>query len=682
MAYVGIKYFSVFHSPVSRTTQNKMDIWHHRLGHAATDVIAQILQSCNVSYEKNKATDCSIICSSCQLAKIHRLPTYLSSSRASKPLELIHMDIWGPASEKSTSDAKYFILFLDDFSRYTWFYPLHIKDQAFPMFQQFKLQIKNQFDDNIKYMQYDNEGEFKSFITFLQQAGIVHCFSCPYNSAQNGRVKRKHRHVIEIGLALLAHASLPMKFWQYAFQSATFLINRMPSKVLNNASPFLTLFQKLPDYKSLRVFGCLCYPFIRPYNNHKLQYRSVQCIFLGYTLSNKGYLYLNYLIGRVYITPHVVFDETQFPFTTKSPPSQPDDTPSAILPPAIPFPSSDLSHCPIDTPISIHTDSTPTTVDSISLNEPETSPISPPLESAPTNSIPDSSLAPRMITRLMSGITKKKVILNLTVVTEPYTLNQALKDLHWTRAMDQEIAALHHNHTWDLVAKPSDVNIIGCKWVYKLKHKPDRLVAKGYHQTLGLDYFETFSPVVKVATICIILTIALSSKWKVRQLDVHNVFLNGELEEQVYMSQPLGYVDTKFPTKVCRLWKALYGLKQAPRAWFQRLNSALLQWGFSTSKTDSSMFISFGQSTTLIVLIYVDDILITGSSHIQVASLIAKLNSEFALRDLGRLTYFLGIEVSYHDNSIHLSQTKYISDLLHRTEMFNTKLVKTPGVIG
>jgi hypothetical protein len=148
------------------------------------------------------------------------------------------------------------------------------------------------------------------------------------------------------------------------------------------------------------------------------------------------------------------------------------------------------------------------------------------------------------------------------------------------------------------------------------------------------------------------------------------------------MSQPPGYVDTKFPTKVCQLRKALYGLKQAPRAWFQRLSSALLQWGFSTSMTDSSMFISFGQSTTLIVLIYVDDILITGSSHIQVASLIAKLNSEFALRDLGRLTYFLGIEVSYHDNSIHLSQTKYISDLLHRTEMFDTKLVKTPRAVG
>ena len=152
MAYVGIEDFSVFHSPISRTTHNKMDIWHHRLGHAATDVVVQILQSYNVSYEKNKATNCSIICSSCQLAKSHRLPTHLSFSRASKLLELIQMDIWGLVSEKSTSGAKYFILFLDDFSRYTWFYPLHTKDQALPMFQQFKLQVKNQFDDNIKYV--------------------------------------------------------------------------------------------------------------------------------------------------------------------------------------------------------------------------------------------------------------------------------------------------------------------------------------------------------------------------------------------------------------------------------------------------------------------------------------------------------------------------------------------------
>ena len=257
------------------------------------------------------------------------------------------------------------------------------------------------------------------------------------------------------------------------------------------------------------------------------------------------------------------------------------------------------------------TDVIPINVDSISLSETTTFPISPSsLKSIPTDQIPKSNPAPRMITRLISGITKKKVILDVTTVTKPYTLSQALKDPHWTQAMDQKIAALHCNHTWDLVAKPSDVNIIGCKWVYKLKHKPNgsinrhkaRLVAKGYyHQTLGLDYYETFSLVVKAATIHIILTIALSSKWEVRQLDVHNAFLNGELEEQVYMSQYPSYVDTKFPTKVYRLRKSLYGLKQDPRAWFQWLSSTLLQWGFSTYRTNSSMFLCFGESTTLIV---------------------------------------------------------------------------------
>jgi histone deacetylase 1/2 len=500
---------------------------------------------------------------------------------------------------KSTSGAKYFILFLDDYSRYTWFYPLQTKDQALSVFKQFKLLVENQFDAQIKCLQSDNGGEYRSFMTFLQQSGILHRFSCPYTSAQNGRVERKHRHVVETGLALLAHASLPMQFWQYAFQSATFLINRMPSKVLNNDSPYYTLFHKIPKYKSFRVFGCLCYPFIRPYNSHKLQYISLQCVFLGYNFQNKGYLCLDPLTGRVYVTPHVVFDETKFLDTT---PSLTRDSPAEILTPAIlPFPSSlptDISHSPPQSALPFPSDSTRSMSGSTSTPVSHSEPASIP-EDQDTCSAP----APRMTTRLMHGITKKKTIFDLsaTKISTPSTLSQALKDSNWTQAMDLEIAALHKNHTWDLVDQPAAVNIIGCKWVYKLKHKPDgsidrykaRLVAKGYHQTLGLDYFETFSPVVKAATIRIILTVAISFQWEIRQLDVHNAFLNGELKEQVYMTQPPGYEDPKFPTKVCRLKKALYGLKQAPRAWFQRLSSALLQWGFSNSRTDSSMFLSF-----------------------------------------------------------------------------------------
>ncbi|RVW60938.1 Retrovirus-related Pol polyprotein from transposon RE1 [Vitis vinifera] len=383
----------------------------------------------------------------------------------------------------------------------------------------------------------------------------------------------------------------------------------MPSKVLEYDSPYFTLFRRHPNYKSLRVFGCLYYPFIRPYNTHKLQHRSVQCLFLGYSLNYKGFLCLDYATGRVYITPHVVFDESTFPLAQSKFSSSSNDTSAegstlALItlhsfPTPCLLPDSKISHASIDSH-SLSTSESP--IPTTSSSPLDTSSSSPATD-LPPKSVPEpqvTALAPRITTRSMRGITKKKTILDLSAikVLEPSTLKQAFKDPNWTKAMEMEIAALHRNHTWDLVEQPPNVNVIGCKWVYKLKYKPDgsierykaRLVAKGYNQTYGLDYFETFSPVVKAATIRIILIVAISFKWEIRQLDVHNAFRNGELEEQVYMSQPLRYFDTQFPNRVCRLKKALYGLKQAPQAWFQRLSSALLQWGFSMSRTNSSMF--------------------------------------------------------------------------------------------
>ncbi|RVX04841.1 Retrovirus-related Pol polyprotein from transposon RE1 [Vitis vinifera] len=689
-AYVGITNDSTFQCS---TIGNKRELWHHRLGHAATDIVTRIMHNCNVSCGKYKAT----VCSSCQLAKSHRLPTHLSSFHASKPLELVYTDIWGPASVTSTSGAKYFILFVDDYSRYTWLYLLQSKDQALPIFKQFKLQVENQFDAKIKCLQSDNGGEFRSFMSFLQESGILHRFSCPYNSSQNGRVERKHRHVVETGLALLAHAGLPLKFWSYAFQTATFLINRMPSKVLQNASPYFALFKRNPDYKFLRVFGCLCYPFIRPYNNHKLQYRSLKCVFLGYSLHHKGYLCLDNLTGRVYVSPHVVFDETQFPFAQNISSSPSKDASDESVIPAIIVSSNPST-------LSFHGSNH--SMASPNLTSALTHP-TPPTDTPTTRSLREPVLEaevtlpaqqhvvvppPRVTTRSMSGITKRKHIFNLAAfkISEPTTLKQAIKDPNWAEAMQTEIAALHKNQTWDLVDPPKDVNIISCKWVYKLKYKPDgsvdrykvRLVARGFNQTFGLDYFETFSPVVKAATIRIVLTIALSYRWELRQLDVQNAFLNGDLVEQVYMAQPPGFLHPNHPNKVCKLKKALYGLKQSPRAWFTKLSSALLSWGFNSSRTDSSMFVHFGRHSTLIVLVYVDDIIVTGSSPVLIQQLIHKLHSLFALRDLGQLSYFLGIEVTYDGGSMHLSQRKYITDLLQRTSMLDSKVAATPGTVG
>jgi histone deacetylase 1/2 len=222
--------------------------------------------------------------------------------------------------------------------------------------------------------------------------------------------------------------------------------------------------------------------------------------------------------------------------------------------------------------------------------------------------------------------------------------------------------------------------------VFKTKYKADgsldkykgRLVAKGFKQRYGIDYEDTFSPVVKMSTIRIILSIAVSKGWSMRQLDVQNVFLHGVLDEEVYMKQPPGYVDKTKPNYVCKLDKALYGLKQAPRAWYARLSNKLVTLGFHTSKADTSLFYFNKGSTTVFVLVYVDDIIVVSSSSEATTGLLNELKKDFALKDLGELHYFLGMEVTKVRDGIILSQDKYATDLLRKVNMFDCKPVSTP----
>lgn len=208
------------------------------------------------------------------------------------------------------------------------------------------------------------------------------------------------------------------------------------------------------------------------------------------------------------------------------------------------------------------------------------------------------------------------------------------------------------NNTWHLVPYQKGTNIIDCKWVYKVKRKADgildrykaRLVAKGFKQRYGIDYEDTFSPVVKAVTIRTILSIAVS--WSLRQLDVQNAFLHGILEEEVYMRQPPGYEDPKYPDHICKLDKALYGLKQAPRAWYSRLCTKLQELGFKPSKADTSLFFYSKGNVSIFLLIYVDDIIVVSSVPSATATLLKDLTKDFALKDLGELQFFLGIEVN------------------------------------
>ena len=269
---------------------------------------------------------------------------------------------------------------------------------------------------------------------------------------------------------------------------------------------------------------------------------------------------------------------------------------------------------------------------------------------------------------------------------EPTCFDDAVGDAKWEKAMDEEMAALDANETWDLVPLPKDKNVIGCKWVYKVKHNADgsvsrykaRLVAKGYAQAYGIDYEETFSPVAKMATVRAIIAVAASKGWSLHQMDVKNAFLHGDLQEEVYMEQPQGYEDVRHPKYVWKLKKALYGLKQAPRAWHARIVAYLVSIGFHMADADHSLYVRENENGIIIICIYVDDLIVGGDNEAETEHVKTLLKQEFDMKDLGELRYFLGIEIVRTEEGIWLSQRQYALDMLSKYGMADCKPIAMP----
>ncbi|CAL1404706.1 unnamed protein product [Linum trigynum] len=607
---------------------------------------------------------------------------------------------------------------------------------------------------------------------------------------QNGCAERKHRHIVNNGLALLHHSSVPLKYWPLAFDTACYLINRTPTPLLAHDSPFHFLFHRAPDIANLRVFGCLCYPWLRPLTPNKLAPRSVPCVFLGYSKLHKGYRCLHIPTGRIYVSRHVLFDEARFPFAELTSPSPSLPTRSTyqpiLLPPpptALPGPSppaiskpiianipspnhpspTTLPHPPSkptqpDTSISSptprpllqytrrrfataqpprpvttipsppstaiqHSPSAPLSHSSSShqsSHQAQTDPPSPstilpsPSSSNPPSGRTPTSLPPRrpisdrppfstsprlltvthptssnhpMVTRIKTGNLKPKTFLStLHIDDTPTSVKQALKNPLWRSAMQEEFDAQQRNRTWDLVPPPPNCNILSNKWDYRSKLHPTgsldrrraRLVARGYEQIPSLDFQQTYNPVLKPATLHLILGLEVTQGWPLHQIDIANAFLHGHLQETVYMQQPAGFVDPDKPDYVCRLRKSIYGLRQAPRTWFSCLAAALTRFRFSVSRTDPSLFIYKTGPTRVYMLVYVDDIVITGNDSTIIQRLFTFLRDNFALRELGPLSYFLGIEVCRTPTGILLRQRKFIQDLLERAHMSEANAISTP----
>lgn len=342
----------------------------------------------------------------------------------------------------------------------------------------------------------DNGGEFFALKQFLATNGISHFTTPPHTLEHNGMAELKHRHIVETGLSLLTYATIPNTYWTYSFVAAIYLINRLITPNLSKFSPYHLLFKREPNYTKLRTFGCLCYPCIRPYSQNKFSSKSVPCVFLGYSLTQSAYLCLDVSTSRVYVSRHVEFVESVFPFSSLSrlassffsslEPSISDFSQASLVPvfnwslTLETIPCTD--HLPVDSVSSRTTqESLPETSDAsssesssaaTSLSQTEHS-----VSRDSVTSVVPMGLAPvpnthLMVTRAKSNIRKPNPKYGLTAIlheVEPENHIQALKDEKWRRAISEEADAFIRNDTFDMVDRSLAKNMVGSKWVFRIK---------------------------------------------------------------------------------------------------------------------------------------------------------------------------------------------------------------------
>ena len=276
----------------------------------------------------------------------------------------------------------------------------------------------------------------------------------------------------------------------------------------------------------------------------------------------------------------------------------------------------------------------------------------------------------------------------LYIIQVPNNVQEVIKDRRWKNAMNEEMKSLQRNAIWEVVDLPAGKKPVGCRWIFSVKYKADgeierfkaRLLAKGYSQTYGIDYVETFAPVAKINTVRILLSLAANFDWPLHQFDVKNAFLHETLQEEVYMELPPGCkLQVEGSKQVCKLRKSLYGLKQSPRAWFDIFTSSMKAFGYQQSSSDHTLFIKHNEGKLTMLIIYVDDMIVIENDAIEKEALQTYLFREFEMKDLGPLKYFLGIEVLRSRSGILLSQRKYTIDLLNEVGMLACKPSDTPA---
>ena len=677
-------------------------------------------------------------CGPCVIGKHARAPFGSSDNEREEPLQLLHMDLCGPLEEETCDGERYIATVYDDYSKFSIIKLLRKKDQVVGFVKDTIARLERQLAKKVKTIRTDRGSEYVNtkLGEFLKKHGIKHEITVAYTPQQNGAAERLNRTLLEKARTILEDAKFHKSRWGDAVLTACYVRNRVPVAG-RDKTPYELFYGEKPDLSNLRVFGATAYIRVPDEKRQKLDPRSRRGLFLGYDERTKGWRVL--VNDKVLIGRDVIFDERpRSELSTEDArllvkkvtfdPAVKKDVAArgagilplhsvGALPPAGPATDEEEADN-VDHGLDMFDSSSDDEEAPVSAGDGGAS--APPAEQRylEPQDVMDLDQLEEAVENLPGAGVKRnlpeagedlgsterypkrerrppefyRVVGNAFVAKssssdEPRSLKEALESPDaelWEKAMAEEIDSLHKNGTWVLEEPPPGVKTIPCMWLFKIKRDAHgnverykaRLVALGNRQVAGVDFEEVYAPTSKQTSLRALLAVVAEENLELHQLDVKTAFLNGELEETVYMKQPPGYEEGG-PRVACRLQKAIYGLRQAPRAWHTKLKKELEAMGFVASAADPALWVKSGKAGVVYLLVYVDDMLIATKSKEEMQRTKELVMRVFDARDLGEARMFIGFEIS-RDRSkktLHITQKRLTTELLERYGMTNAKKV-------
>jgi len=708
----------------SETHRRIFDL-HRRLGHLSITGMKKLAETEKLEINLDELKNIKLKCEDCARGKMNRLNFRKHTKVYAKEIgDTIHSDLSGRITPQSIGRNSYFLTFTDEKSRYSKIYFIKYKSDAFKYYREYRNWMFTQFGVRIKKINTDPGGEYLDgeFKDYLKEDG-TEIAKTPTNTPQrNGISERLNQTLKKNARTMMKAKKLPAYLWSEAVNTANYLKNISPTKVLNKLTPHEVLYNKLPNYNNLHIFGCKVM-FKETRELKALEDRATEGIFVGYNPADLTYRIYHPRRRTIIHSKDVIFYEEEEgegsgnvteEFVDEEIMEEEDyfdeDNEELMEDEEVRIEYEKKEESDDEREDSEVTEESSNQPDEIEIredpivdNEEEDQPKDPPksdlfIKIEPIIEREEKRYPVRSNKKTVDNYFKTQIIPEgydeslLTSVDicndiiTPQTFNEATnlpEAEEWKKAVNTEIEMLKLMKTYKVVDSSEGKPIVKSKWVFKVKTKDGkldkfkaRLVAKGYSQTYGVDYFDTYSPVVKHESIRYLLAYALENNLKVESMDVVSAFLYADLEEDIYMQLPDGCgEDSK---KIVKLNHALYGLKQASNKWGKKFKEFLLRKNFQQSRADPCVFFNTNYDNTLVILaFFVDDSLLIGEERL-LNELKTELNTEFKMTEEGEVKNLLGIRINRSESTLSLDQEVYIDAVAERFDLNTCKTSQTP----